>query len=241
MIGMTDQNPMAGLICWAVIPAAGIGKRMCADRPKQYLPVAGKTVIEHTLSTFLKHPRIQGITVAIGPDDPYWKQLEYSRDDRVHLVTGGVERADSVRNALRSLEGNLDGEDWVLVHDAARPCLRYTDLDRLLVELGGDSIGGILATPARDTLKQVGPEGEIQTTIDRSRLWHAQTPQMFHFKLLLDALDRGIACGQVITDESSVIEQAGFHPRIVEGHADNIKITCPEDLPYAEWLLSCRR
>ncbi|MEJ2677204.1 MAG: 2-C-methyl-D-erythritol 4-phosphate cytidylyltransferase [Acidihalobacter sp.] len=210
---------------------------MGAERPKQYLKLAGRTVIEHTLMRFLDRPELQGVVVAVGSDDPYWSTLECSADMRVERVTGGVERADSVRNALRALADHARGSDWVLVHDAARPCLSAEDLSRLLDRVHDHPVGGILATPARDTMKRVNAAGEIEATVDRAALWHAQTPQMFRLETLLNSLELAQRNGWTVTDEASAMEQAGFRPCVVEGRADNIKITCPEDLEYAEWLL----
>lgn len=222
---------------WAVIPAAGVGRRMGAERPKQYLQLAGRTVIEHSLERFLEHPGLNGVMVALGEQDPYWPRLDCAADARIERVTGGVERADSVRNALLALAGRAEATDWVLVHDAARPCLTREDLIRLLDTLAEDPIGGILATPVRDTMKRVNAAGQIEATVDRSTLWHAQTPQMFRLEPLLRSLELARRNGWSVTDEASAVEQAGFRPRVVEGRADNIKVTHPEDLAYAEWLL----
>lgn len=230
---MSGETP----VYWVVIPAAGVGRRMGADRPKQYLSLAGRTVIEHTLERFLERPRIRGIVIALGDADPYWEHLGCAADARIKRVTGGHERADSVRNALLELRASAKGSDWVLVHDAARPCLSGEDLERLMSELADHPIGGILATPARDTMKRVNVAGEIEATIDRSTLWHAQTPQMFRLGPLLEALNTAQRRGWAVTDEASALEQTGLRPCVVEGRADNIKITRPEDLAYAEWLL----
>ncbi len=223
---------------WLVIPAAGVGRRMGAERPKQYLEVAGRTIIEHTLNRFLDYPGLQGFVVALGEQDPYWPLLACSSDARIERVTGGCERADSVRNALLALIGRAADTDWVLVHDAARPCLGCHDLARLLDALRDHPVGGILATPARDTMKRVNDAGEIEATVDRATLWHAQTPQMFRLGPLLQSLELARQRGWTVTDEASALEQAGLRPSVVEGSADNIKITRPEDLAYAEWLLS---
>ncbi|MEJ2479246.1 MAG: 2-C-methyl-D-erythritol 4-phosphate cytidylyltransferase [Acidihalobacter sp.] len=222
---------------WAVIPAAGVGRRMGAARPKQYLQLAGRSVIEHTLERFLNHPGLRGVVVAVGDGDPYWPQLKHACDARIARVAGGTERADSVRNALLALSDRAAGSDWVLVHDAARPCLAAEDLTRLLQTLQDHPVGGILGTPARDTMKRVNAEGEIEATVDRTTLWHALTPQMFRLAPLLRSLELARENGWTVTDEASAVEQAGLKPRIVEGRADNIKITRPEDLAYAEWLL----
>jgi len=219
---------------WAVIPAAGIGSRMRADRPKQYLPLAGRTILEHTLDCFLDHPGLKGLVVSLAADDPYWPQLSCAGDARIRRAAGGRERADSVLNALRLLaEQGAQDADWVLVHDAARPNLARTDLDLLLAELAEDPVGGLLAVPARDTLKRADAAGRVGQTLDRSVIWQAYTPQMFRLGALRQALGDALRAGLAITDESSALEWAGLAPRLVEGRADNLKITRPEDL---QWL-----
>ena len=220
---------------WTVIPAAGIGSRMRADRPKQYLQLAGKTVIEHTLGCFLSHPQLQGLVVSLAGDDPYWSDLRCANDPRIQRANGGSERADSVLAGLRRLsELGARDEEWVLVHDAARPNLSREDLDRLLAELADDPIGGLLAVPARDTLKRAGDNGRVKDTIDRSVIWQAFTPQMFRLGALHDALVGALDAGAAVTDEASALEWAGYSPRLIEGRADNLKITRPEDLQWLE-------
>lgn len=219
---------------WAVIPAAGVGARMHADRPKQYLPLAGRTLLEHTLDCFLDHPGLRGLVLALGRDDPYWPTLACVDDPRIQRADGGVERADSVLSALLRLEQlGAAPDDWVLVHDAARPNLARRDLDRLLGELGDDPVGGLLAVPARDTIKLAGADGKVERTLDRQLIWLAFTPQMFRLGALRRALEQGLAKGAAITDEASAMELAGAAPRLIEGRADNLKVTRPEDL---EWL-----
>ncbi|MGE6319538.1 2-C-methyl-D-erythritol 4-phosphate cytidylyltransferase [Pseudomonas oryzihabitans] len=216
---------------WAVIPAAGVGARMRADRPKQYLDLCGRSLLERTLDCFLDHPRLRGLAVSLAAEDPWWPTLACARDARILRAPGGRERADSVLGGLLLLgeQGATDG-DWVLVHDAARPNLCREDLDRLLAELAQDPVGGLLGVPARDTLKRVGRDGRVSETVDRSQVWLAYTPQMFRFGALRDALSAGLAAGAAITDEASAMEWAGHAPRLVEGRADNIKVTTPEDL-----------
>ena len=216
---------------WVVIPAAGIGTRMQADRPKQYLLLSERCIIEHTLDCFLDHPGLKGLVVCLAENDPYWPTLTCATDPRIQLAPGGVERADSVLNGLQVL-GQLGAteQDWVLVHDAARPNLSRQDLDLLLTELADDPVGGLLAVPSRDTLKRVRPDGRVLETLDRSHIWQAFTPQMFRFAALQQALSDALAAGAVVTDEASAIELAGQAPRLVEGRADNLKITRPEDL-----------
>lgn len=218
---------------WLVIPAAGVGSRMQADRPKQYLTVQGKTLLEHTLAVFLAHPALQGVVVCVSAEDPYWPTLPCAQDPKVTAVTGGAERADSVLAGLRYLQQQgVAAEHWVLVHDAARPNLQQDDLNNLLVQLSDDEVGGLLALPARDTLKQVGADGRVQCTLDRSRVWQALTPQMFRLGPLSTALQTGLQQGALITDEASAMEHAGLSPRLVAGRGDNIKVTQPEDLQW---------
>ncbi|AMR66209.1 2-C-methyl-D-erythritol 4-phosphate cytidylyltransferase [Aquipseudomonas alcaligenes] len=219
---------------WVVIPAAGIGSRMRADRPKQYLQLAGRTILEHTLDCFLDHPRLKGLVLSLAADDPFWPALPCATDPRIQRVEGGAERADSVlAGLLRLVELGAQEGDWVLVHDAARPNLARSDLDRLLAELADDPVGGLLAVPARDTLKRIGADGRVAETVDRSLIWQAYTPQMFRFAALHRALADALVAGVAVTDEASALEWAGQAPKLVEGRADNLKITRPEDL---EWL-----
>lgn len=223
---------------WVAIPAAGIGTRMVADRPKQYLELHGRTVLEHTLACFDGHPRVRGIVLSIALDDPYWSSLVLETSTPVHIVPGGAERADSVLQALDLLAALGEPEDWVLVHDAARPCLTRSDLDRLIDTLESDAVGGILAVPVRDTMKRANADGRIARTEARQGLWHALTPQMFRLGLLRSSLMQAKERGLEVTDEASAIEQVGHAPMLVEGRADNIKITRPEDLALAEFFLS---
>ena len=223
---------------WAVIPAAGIGARMGSAIPKQYLPLNSKRVIEHTINTLLLHPAINGAVVAVSDDDTWWPQVKNQFDKPVWQAKGGAQRSDSVLSALEVLSEHANGHDWVLVHDAARPCLRHEDIDKLITELSDDSVGGILAVPVRDTMKRADADNLIEYTEERAGLWHALTPQMFHLTPLRDALQRAQAEHTVITDEAAAMEFIGLRPRLVEGHADNIKITRPEDLQLASFYLS---
>jgi 2-C-methyl-D-erythritol 4-phosphate cytidylyltransferase len=225
--------------CWAVVPAAGVGKRMQADRPKQYLPLAGKTVLEHTLDRLLQSAAFQFVVVAISVEDPYWPELAISRHSHIITAPGGKERADSVLSALKVLQGRANENDWVLVHDAARPCLTSADITRLIQTLKDDEVGGILALSSHDTLKQVAGDS-IVATIDRKHIWRALTPQMFRFGMLRDALQQGEG-NPAITDEASALEIQGFRPKIVEGRPDNIKITRPEDLALAQFYMEQQR
>ena len=219
---------------WAVIPAAGVGARMAADRPKQYLQLGGRTILEHSLGCFLDHPSLKGLVVSLAVDDPYWPNLACAADPRIQRADGGAERSGSVLNALLQLNALGAGDDvWVLVHDAARPNLSREDLDTLLAQLADDPVGGLLAVPARDTLKRVDKRGRVVETIDRSLIWQAYTPQMFRLGALHRALADSLVADALITDEASAMEWSGQAPRLVEGRADNIKVTRPEDL---EWL-----
>ena len=219
---------------WVVIPAAGIGSRMRADRPKQYLALAGRTILEHTLHCFLDHPRVRGLVLSLAADDPWWPTLSCADDPRIQRAEGGAERADSVlAGLLQLIELGAQPDDWVLVHDAARPNLARSDLDLLLQELADDPVGGLLAVPARDTLKRAGADGRVAETVDRSLIWQAYTPQMFRLSALNRALADALVADVAVTDEASALEWAGLAPKLVEGRADNLKITRPEDL---EWL-----
>ncbi len=228
---------------WFVVPAAGLGRRFADDVAKQYHALAGRPVIDHTLSRLLALPHLAppregGVVVAIHGDDQRWSSLPWARDTRIHAVNGGEERADSVRAALRHLEARARKDDWVLVHDVARPCLTSGDVVKLVETLVDDPVGGILAAPVSDTLKRVVNHSQIQGTQERSHLWAAMTPQMFRYGLLCHALDEAAARGHQVTDESSAIEALDLAPRVVLGRRDNIKITRPEDLAIAEAILA---
>lgn len=220
------------------MPAAGIGRRFGADRPKQYAPLCGRTVIEWALAPFLTDPRCAGAVVALAEDDPYWKDVA---SPGVFVAAGGQERSHSVRNGLTTLAERANRDDWVLVHDAARPCLSGQDLDRLLADLAVHPVGGLLATPASDTLKRADASRDVQQTVDRAGLWRALTPQMFRYGRLCEALDRAHAAGRTPTDEAQAIEWLGDIPRLVEGAAANLKITSAADLAIAAALLKENR
>ena len=227
---------------WAVIPAAGSGARMGGPVPKQYLSLAGRTVLEHVLNLLLAEPELAGVTVAVAADDPYWQRyLPRQPAKPVRIATGGETRAHSVLNALMSLRDELKDDDWVLVHDAARPCLHPRDLSLLIQQLDQDSVGGVLAVPVADTLKQVDDERRVTATTERGALWRAFTPQMFRYRLLREALEAALRGGKTPTDESAAMELAGHAVRVVEGRGDNIKITRPDDVALAEAILLQRR
>ncbi len=221
----------------AVVPAAGVGSRMQADRPKQYLKLLGKTVLEHTVSKLLAHPKVSKVVVAVSEDDPYFSTLALANHPQVIRVNGGKERADSVLSALNYICKH-EVSEWVLVHDAARPCFTEQDVTRLIECAENHSVGAILAAPVRDTMKRSDELQNIDHTVERSNLWHALTPQMFRTLPLREALIDGLASKANITDEASAFERLNLSPALVNGRADNIKITQPEDLALAEFYLS---
>lgn len=233
---------------WAVVPAAGVGKRMASNTPKQYLKLLNKTVIEHTLQKLLDHEKISGLVVALGDHDEYWSEVVLRTSKPVIRVNGGEERCHSVLNALNELSSlsktnqslNISDNDWVLVHDAARPCLRSSDIDLLIKRLDQHKVGGLLALPVRDTMKRAGTDQTVSDTVDRNGLWHALTPQMFPLEILRQAIENAIKSDFMITDESSAIENMDLNPLLVEGHEDNIKITRQPDLRLAEMYLKAQ-
>lgn len=221
----------------AIVPAAGVGSRMQADRPKQYLTLHGHTVLEHTVEKLLSHPAIGQAVVAISPGDPYFPELSLAAHPRVVRVDGGSERADSVLSALNYLCQRPSNE-WVMVHDAARPCVQHADISRLIDVARKHAVGAILAAPVRDTMKRGDSSGNIDHTVERVALWHALTPQMFRTRPLRDALAQALQHQIAITDEASAFEWLGQQPGLVASRADNIKITQPEDLALADFYLS---
>ena len=226
---------------WVVIPAAGVGKRMQSELPKQYIKIHDKTILEHTINCFSQHPEIAGIVVAINFEDPYWNDLKIDTGSLpLYTVEGGAERSDSVSQALEylSVVEQAAKDSWLMVHDAARPCLSQQDIDALLAIRETDAVGGILASPVRDTMKR-GDEAQLIThTESRDNLWHALTPQMFRLGQLQDAFQHCLDKNITITDESSALEAIGEKPKLVEGSSTNIKVTQPADLDLATWLLS---
>ena len=225
---------------YAVVPAAGAGKRMGTATPKQYLELAGRTVLEHTLWRLAGHALIQQVVVAISAGDEYFEALRAQLPAKVSHVQGGAERCHSVLAALHALAAQAAPNDWVMVHDAARPCVRSDDLDRMIETLGDSEVGGILAAPVRDTLKRCAADGAILATVDRTQLWHALTPQMFRLGTLTRAIEAALADGVIVTDEAQAIERIGLRPRVVAGHADNLKITHAEDLSLAALILAAQ-
>jgi 2-C-methyl-D-erythritol 4-phosphate cytidylyltransferase len=225
---------------WAVLPAAGRGSRFGGELPKQHLEVAGRPLIAYTLDVLLSHPSVSGVMVVLAEGDRHWKGFEAPAGKTVATCMGGVERADSVLAGLHALPDSVRADDFVLVHDAARPNLSHADLDRLLEVGTGDPVGAILAAPVRDTLKRAGDDGGIDRTEPRERLWRALTPQLFRRMQLSRALDVARAAGVAITDESMAMERQGLRPLLIEGNEDNFKVTTPADLARFEYVLSHR-
>lgn len=219
----------------ALIPAAGAGARMGAATPKQYLPLAGHPMLYHSIRC-VAVPPVETVFVVLNPDDTLFATLDWAGfGGRVEpLYCGGATRRDSVHNGLIAAMAAVDSDDWVLVHDAARPCLPRADLERLVATLKDDEVGGLLAMPAADTVKRANADARSVGTEDRSTLWLAQTPQMFRAGLLAQALHT--ARGEV-TDEASAVEQLGLKPRLVAGSRLNLKVTYPEDVLIAEGIL----
>ncbi len=217
----------------ALVPAAGFGSRMGGEQPKQYLPLNGQPMIYHALATLCACADIATVFVVLAPDDTLFQAYDWSAfgDKLQPLFCGGRTRAESVSNGL--LASELEPDDWVLVHDAARPCLLPAHLDKLIAELRDDAVGGILAVPVADTLKRADADQRIVHTEDRTGLWQAQTPQMFRAGLLLQALQSA----PQVTDEASAVEALGLHPRLVESETRNFKVTYPQDFRLAELLL----
>lgn len=222
---------------WCVVPAAGRGLRAGGDGPKQYRPLAGQPLIWHTLQRLASHPRIAGLVVVLAADDVQWPGWTSMHDKPIVRATGGSERCDSVLAGLDALSTTLRADDHVLVHDAARPCVRASDITRLIEAAAGDD-GALLAAPVRDTLKRADANGRSLGTESRELRWRAFTPQMFHLGALRDALRAAVAAGVTVGDEAMAMERAGFAPRLVEGAEDNIKVTTPADFALAEFLLA---
>ena len=222
---------------WCIVPAAGIGSRMGASVPKQYLRLGQYSILEHTLQRLLALPGLAGLVLVLSPADMYWRESSLFGDQRIVCIEGGSERADSVLNALMFLQSKGAADDWVLVHDAARPCVSLASVEQLIAQvLERQAVGGILAVPVSDTLKRVA-DNSIAATVDRRNLWQAQTPQLFPNQLLRDCLSSALSAGYAVTDEASAVEYAGYQPLIVEGRSDNIKVTRPEDLALAAFIL----
>ena len=222
---------------WAVVPAAGSGARFGGGLPKQYRQLAGQPMIARTLARLLSHPDIEGAMVALAADDEQWHALAMAFDKPVLTCIGGADRAASVLAALRALPATVADDALVLVHDAARPCVRHTDLDRLIAAAQSDA-GALLAAPVRDTLKHADANGRVDATVPRESLWRALTPQAFRRGVLIRVLEQALSDGIAVTDEAMAIERIGLQPLLVEGSEDNIKLTVVEDLALAEHILA---
>jgi len=231
---------MSGRSWWCVVPAAGRGTRVGGACPKQYLPLAGRPLIEHTLERLAAHPSIAGLMVTLGADDALWPGIDSLGGKPVLTVTGGAERSDSVLAGIEALPAAVTVEDFVLVHDAARPCVRLDDISRLVGQVVVAD-GGLLGAPLRDTLKLADERGCSAGTEPRDRRWRAFTPQMFRRGPLSRALQEASRRGILVSDEAMAMELAGFAPRLVEGAEDNIKVTTAADFALAEFLLSRTR
>jgi 2-C-methyl-D-erythritol 4-phosphate cytidylyltransferase len=227
---------------YALIPAAGYGSRMGDELPKQYLRLAGRPMISHTLHILCSSPRIRAVFVVLAPVDNEWFRHDWSEfsPKLVVLQCGGATRAESVLNGLNAARevSSITDNDWVLVHDAARPCLGSKQLSELMDELADDEVGGLLAVPVADTLKRSDSNGRVERTEPREKLWQAQTPQMFRCGLLLEALST--SGGAAMTDDAGAIEALGLHPKLVLSDARNLKVTYPQDLALAELILKNR-
>ena len=228
---------MTATRCWGVIPAAGLGTRLASDIPKQYLEVDGRTLLEYSLDALLAHPAISKVVVAIHANDDRASKLAPMNDPRVDCVIGGAERSDSVLAALAAVQELASDSDWVLVHDAARPCLQLAEVDSLIRQVEMADIGGILAQPVVDTVKQGSGDNLVVQTLDRNELWRAQTPQMFRLGPLRKALLAAAESGQDVTDEASAMELAGHPVQLVPGRNSNLKVTVAEDLGLAQFYL----
>lgn len=226
--------------CWAVLPAAGTGSRMGGELPKQYLEIAGATLLEHSLRALLCCEQLAGVVVALHPEDSRAAGLPVFQDPRVHSATGAEQRSGSVLAGLDTLMSLAAPRDWVLVHDAARPCLQPEDIRRLIATVMAGDTGGILAEPIVDTVKQASTDSLVLRTLDRATLWRAQTPQMFRLDELHLALAQAQERGLAATDEAAAMEMAGYPVQLIVGPAGNLKVTVPADLPLAEWYLERR-
>ena len=230
---------------FVVIPAAGSGRRFAAAIPKQYAALGSSTVIEHALAPFEADADCAGIVVSVSADDSWWPSIAARRSRLIESAPGGEQRAHSVRNALRVLSGRARDDDWIMVHDAARPCFTDSDLQLLKRELAAHPVGGLLAVPLADTLKRALEPGvraiHVDGTLDRDGLWRAATPQVFRLGVLLRALDAALGAQQIPTDEAQAIEWTGQRPQLVAGRPDNIKVTTADDLTLAAAILSTRQ
>jgi len=224
---------------YAIVPAAGSGSRFGSDKPKQYLDLLGRPLIFHTLKALTACPDIERVWVVLAPDDPWWPRFDWSElGPKLETVRcGGATRAESVSNGLRAAAMVAADDDWILVHDAARPCLSAAMLDALFAELADDPVGGILAVPVADTIKRADAEQRVAATEPRDGLWQAQTPQMFRY----GQLEKSLKNEKTVTDEAGAIEAMGLKPKLVRGDATNLKVTYPADLALAAMILRARK
>ena len=244
MSSMTNQQSNAMTQFVVVVPAAGIGKRMQAVCPKQYLTINNLTILEHTIERLLSHPKIEKIILSLNKNDDYFEKTSLANRKNVITVLGGEERVDSVLAGLTAFD--KDEYPWVMVHDAARPCITHKDIDALIESCIHNKEGGLLAVPVRDTMKREAPyinkkgnkNPQVKTTVERSTLWHALTPQMYRTKVLITAITQAQADQQILTDESSAIEYVQLTSLLVQGSSENIKITQPDDLALATFILA---
>lgn len=225
---------------YAVVPAAGKGERFGNDIPKQYLPLNGRTVLEHTLTRLANHQRIAQVVVAIAADDTHFEKLAGGLPSNIATVHGGAERCHSVLAGLEWLCERAPNSAWVMVHDAARPCLRASDIDRMIAAVADGEPGAILGLPVRDTLKRGDADDRITDTVDRTAMWRALTPQLFQLGPLRNAIESALDADLIVTDEAQSMERSGVRPKLVHGHGDNIKITHREDLELAESIMQAQ-
>lgn len=225
---------------YALIPAAGTGSRMGDGLPKQYIELSGRPLLYYSIRRLCAHPQIQQVFVVLAQGDQHFARFDWREfDPKLEpLYCGGETRAGSVFNGLLAVRDTVAASDWVLVHDAARCCLGAAELSRLIVEVGDDATGGLLAVPVTDTLKRANREREVIHTEPRVNLWQAQTPQMFRYRLLLEALRA--TDHHTVTDEASAVESLGVKPKLVMGDTRNLKVTYPQDLATAELILKTR-
>ena len=218
---------------WTIIPAAGIGVRIQADRPKQYLMLNNEPILSRVINLFSSLPEIEKVVVVLNSQDHWWSTLSLSHPEKVLTAIGGQERVHSVLLGLQFLQDFADKNDFVLVHDAARPCVQVKQIQRLIAELHDHAVGGLFGLPVVDTLKKVDDDNNVLATVSRHQLWQAQTPQLFRYGLLKNAIEQSLLKNKIVTDESSAVEQFGLTPKMILGDVRNLKITYVEDLKNA--------
>ncbi len=223
---------------FCIIAAAGVGQRMGSNLPKQYSTIAGRTLLEWAIDPFLNSPKIERIIVALSKDDCWFAQLAISKNPKITTAVGGAIRYQSVLSALHSLSNTASNDDWVIVHDAARPNFKLEDLNKLINTVGDHPVGGILGTPLSDSLKKVNFENSIESNIPREGLWRAWAPQIFRYGLLVSSHEKCLNDNYSVTDESSAIHYLGYQSLMVSGRSDNFKVTTPEDFEMMSKLLT---